>query len=76
MDVNETLCDKKVQIKHKHHFSGFYYIALNPNNSQSYYIVGEFPASVIYSLKTFDFQLSGSHVEIERNLFFISSAFC
>ena len=33
MDVNETLCDKKVQIKHKHHFSGFYYIALNPNNS-------------------------------------------
>ena len=32
-DINETLCDKKVQIKHKNHFSGFYYIVLNPSNS-------------------------------------------
>jgi hypothetical protein len=33
MDINETLCDKKVQTKHKHHFTGFYFIALNPTNS-------------------------------------------
>jgi hypothetical protein len=33
MDINETLCDKKVQIKLKHNFSGFYFIALNPTNS-------------------------------------------
>jgi hypothetical protein len=33
MDINETLCDMKVQTKHKHHISGFYIIALNPTNS-------------------------------------------
>jgi len=33
MDINETLCDMKLQIKLKHHFTGFYFIALNPTNS-------------------------------------------
>ena len=33
VEINETLCDMKVQIKLKHHFSGFYFIALNPTNS-------------------------------------------
>ena len=32
-DINETLCDKKVLIKHKHHFICFYLVPLNPSNS-------------------------------------------
>jgi len=33
MDINETLCDMKVQIKLKHHFSSFYFIAVNRTKS-------------------------------------------